>query len=297
MTAASEGIRFEAESILECANELGEGPVWDAARELLIWVDIFAGTVESLDRDGRHDRRRYEGQVAAIAPRRGGGAVIAVERRLLAIDDDGTLLGELAAVEEDLPDNRFNDCRCDPQGRLWAGTLSRIRNEGDGCLYMFDGERPPRPMVTGTTISNGIGWDPGGGWMYFVDSLTQRLDAYEFDPADGSLGERRTVAEIDPERGLPDGLAVDAEGGVWLAMFGGGTVDRFSPEGEVEAVIELPVANPTCPAFGGPSLETLYVTSSIHREPPEYFDPSPLGGALFACEPGVAGAPVPPFAG
>ena len=234
---------------------------------------------------------------AAIVPREGGGAILAVDRELLELDADGTVVGTVASVDLELPANRFNDCRCDPEGRLWAGTLSRVRKVGDGTVYVLGPDRNLRPMLPGMTLSNGIGWDAAGTTMYFIDSLTQRLDAYEFEPADGGLGERRTVVEIDPDEGLPDGLAVDVEGGIWVAMFGGGTVNRYTPAGELDAVVELPVVNPTCPAFGGPGLKTLYVTSAIHRQPPEHRDDSPLAGALFSLEPGVAGVPCSPFRG
>jgi sugar lactone lactonase YvrE len=286
-----------ADVVVDCGNELGETPIWDEAAGLLHWVDIFAGAVWSLDPTGGEPRRFEHGtELGAVAPRASGGLVLAAGRALVATDLDGGAAETLVAVEPDRPHNRFNDCRVDPAGRLFCGTKSNI-DEGGGNLHRIDPDLRATIAIADTELANGIGWSPDGTTLYFIDSPLQRLDAYEFDPASGAVGERRTVAEIDPEDGLPDGLAVDAEGGVWVALVKGAMVRRYLPDGRIDMEVRLPVRNPTCPGFGGPDLRTLYVTSAHLRSDPRYADPDPLAGALFALDVGVGGVLSPPFAG
>jgi sugar lactone lactonase YvrE len=226
-------------------------------------------------------------------PRVGGGLVLAVDRELVVLDREGT--GRtVAAVEPDRPGNRFNDCRADPRGILWAGTMARDRAPGSAALYRLSPDGALEVAIAGTTISNGIGWSRDGATMYFVDSTTQRIDAFDFD---GTLSARRPFAAIDPADGLPDGLAVDADDGVWICLFGGGALHRYDAAGRLDAVVPLPVTNPTCPAFGGPGLRTLYVTSARHKLTPAQLAAEPLAGALLALDPGVSGLPVNRFAG
>jgi sugar lactone lactonase YvrE len=263
----------------------------------LIWVDITGGVVHCWkpQTDEQADLA-FDGELSAAVPRAGGGLVLAIDHSLVLYDEGGGTQS-VATVEEDRADNRFNDCRCDPHGRLWAGTMSKQREPGAAALYRLDADGSLRQMVSGTTISNGLGWSLAGDAMYFIDSTTQRIDVFDFDPASGSLSERRALVAIDPADGLPDGLTVDAEGGIWVALFGGGCVRRYTADGVLDAVIELPTSNPTCPAFGGPDLDTLYVTSAQHRLTPEQLRMQPLAGALFALRPGVRGRPAFMFAG
>jgi sugar lactone lactonase YvrE len=287
------------EVLVDCGDELGEGPVWDAEAGLLRWVDLFDGIVQSWDpASGEHRRIEHPGAVGAVIPRRGHGPLIAAERDLVELDDDGTVVRTLVTLDPDKPGNRLNDCRCDTTGRLWAGTMStEVGTPGEGSVYRVDSSFEPQREIPETTISNGIGWDPTDAWMYFIDSATYRLDAFEFDAGAGTLGERRTVAEIDPDEGLPDGLAVDAEGGVWVAMFGGGRVNRYAADGSLNRVLRLPFRNPTCPAFGGEGMETLFITTARYERNPPQADPSPGAGALLAVDVGVAGLPPVAFAG
>lgn len=282
---------------LDARDQLGEGPVWDVEGARLLRVDISRGLVHAWDPvTGATATTAFEGETGAVVPRaRLAGWVVAVGRELVLDEPGGRTV--LAGVEPDRPDNRFNDCRCDPQGRLWAGTLSKRRATGTAALYRLEAGGQIERAVSGTTISNGLGWSPEGETMYFVDSTTQRLDAFDFDGASGALSNRRALASVDPADGLPDGLAVDAEGGIWLALFGGAAVRRYTPTGELDAHFGLPVTNPTCPAFGGPDLTRLYVTSARHRLSPDRLASEPLAGALLALEPGVAGLPANRFAG
>ena len=276
------------------ADELGEAPCWLAGSGELLRVDILAGAVHRW-RPGAGPQRteRFGGEVAAAVPRARGGLVLAADRRLELVAPTGERT-VVAEVEHGRPGNRFNDCRADPAGRLWAGTMSKRREPGVAALYRLDPGGVLTPVLRGLTLSNGIGWSPDGAAMYHVDSTEQRIDRYDFD---GTLGERRTFARIDPAAGLPDGLCVDAEGGVWLALFGGGALRRFDATGALTAVVPLPTTNPTCPAFGGDDLATLYVTTARYKLAPEQLDAEPAAGRLLALEPGVRGLPANPFGG
>jgi sugar lactone lactonase YvrE len=279
--------------LVDCGDELGEGPVWDAEAGVLRWVDLFGAAIQSWDpATGEHRRTEYPGTLGAIIPRRGRGPLIAAGREFIGLDEDGTVGLTLLTVEPDRPDNRLNDCRCDTAGRLWAGTMSSaVGTPGQGSVYRIGADLEPRRAIAATTISNGIGWDPADRWMYFIDSATYRLDAFDFDAAAGALGERRTVAQIDPDEGLPDGLAVDAEGGIWVALFGGGRVNRYAPDGELDQVLRLPFRNPTCPAFGGQGMETLFITTARYERAAAEADRAKGAGALLAVDVGVVGLP------
>jgi sugar lactone lactonase YvrE len=276
-------------AVIDGRDQLGEGPFWDGARGELLRVDVARGLVHGWNpANGASWRREFAGEVGAAIPRASApGLVLAVGHRLLLADGDG--LRELARVEEDRPDNRFNDCACDAQGRLWAGTMSKRRTPGAAGLYRLAPGGELERVVGETTISNGLGWSPAADRMYFIDSATQRVDAFDFDGSTAAIANRRPFAEIPADDGLPDGLTVDAEGGVWVCLFGGAAIRRYDADGALDAMLELPVSNPTSPVFGGPDLRTLYVTSALAAEP--------LAGAVLALEPGVRGLPGNRFGG
>ena len=278
------------------SDALGEGTSWSTSDQELVWVDITAGLVHRWN-PARGDHRRVSigREISAAVPCRGGETLIAAGHDLLMLDDEE--LGDvLAQVELDHHENRFNDCRCDPQGRLWAGTMSRTRKAGAAALYRLEAGGEIELMIDKTTISNGLGWSPDGERMYFIDSTTQRVDVLDFDGRDGSISNRRALLAIEPSMGLPDGLAIDAEGGLWVALFGGSAIHRYSPEGELTEVVPLPVTNPTCPGFGGRELTTLYVTSARHTLSSKQLALEPHAGALLALETGVRGLAPTPFA-
>jgi sugar lactone lactonase YvrE len=272
---------MDVEVLAHAADALGEGPVWLPEEEALLRVDIAAGEIVRRDRDGREQRRRLRPPVGFALPRAAGGLVAGVGRELVVLDPAPRTL---AAVEPDRPGNRFNDAACDPCGRLWAGTLSTTRAPGTAALYRVAPGDAPRVALAGVTVSNGLDWSPDATRLYYVDSVTQRIDALGFDLDRGRLGARRPFAAVDPADGLPDGLCVDADGGVWVALFGGGAIRRYAPDGRLSAHVPLPVSHPTSLAFGGADLRDLYVTSARR-------------GSLLRLRPGVAGRLTTPFAG
>jgi sugar lactone lactonase YvrE len=267
-----------------------EGPVWSESWGGLRWVDMLAGDVLSLDADGAV-QRRHLGEVAAVLrPRVGGGAVIAIERGFTLEDADGALT-TMPELWDDLT-VRFNEGGCDPDGRFYCGSMGTDKRPGAGTVHRLDAAGGLDAVLTGVTISNGLEWTPDGTGAYYVDSPTRTIERFDYDLQGGLTGRRRFVA-TGPD-GMPDGLTVDAEGGVWVAMFGGSAVRRYGPDGELDAVVELPVTNVTACTFGGPGLDTLFITTSREDLAP---GEQPAAGALFTARPGVTGRPVRPYAG
>ena len=273
---------------------LGEGPRWDADSQSLYWVDIPAGCVHRLDGSGVHACWQVGQPVGAMAVRAAGGLLLAARDGFLGLDQRSGDVSLLAEVETDRPDNRMNDGACDRAGRMFAGTKAEDDTPGAGALYRLDPDRRVTTVMTGVTISNGIGWSPDESLMYYVDSPTRRIDVLDYDPATGAVA-RRTFAEVPGGEAIPDGLTVDAEGCVWVALWDGGAVLRYSRDGQVTAVVTVPVPRPTSCAFGGPALDVLYITTAAAGSRP---DGAPrAGGGLFACRPGTAGLPANPYRG
>jgi sugar lactone lactonase YvrE len=279
---------------LPAGDELGEGPSWQDGE--LTWVDITRGRLRRWrPADGRREVLELAPPVSFAIAREAGGWAIGRRDRIELIGPDGPRT--LFQLTYPPADTRFNDAKCDATGRLWAGTMSTARRTGDGGLYRIgpDGEAPE--LIASTTVSNGLGWSPDSTLLYFIDSPRQGIDVLDFDQAEGRISNRRRWVDIDPADGLPDGLAVDSEGGVWVCLFGGGCVRRYDPDGRLDAVAALPVSNPTSCAFGGPDLDRLYVTTAKHRLAPEQLEREALAGAIFEIAPGVSGLPAHRFAG
>jgi sugar lactone lactonase YvrE len=287
---------MNATVVLPLRDELGEGACWRDATGELLWVDIARGRFHAWrPGDAAARTQTFGDHLGAVLPRAAGGVVLGLGRDVVLLDEDGTRR-TVATVDPARDGNRLNDCRCDPQGRLWAGTMSKAEEPGAGSLYRLVPGGELERVVADVTISNGIGWSPDGTRMYYVDTPTRRVDVFDFDGSTGEIAGRRTFAETGQE-GSPDGLAVDVEGGVWVGFFGGGAVRRFAPDGSLDVVAPLPVTNVTCPAFGGEDRTTMYVTTARQGLTQEQLAREELAGALFALEPGVAGLPANAFAG
>lgn len=263
--------------------ELGEGPAWYATAGRLTWVDILAGRVYFADAAGLVERTAEVGcHVGAALPATDGSMLLAVRGGFAVLGADGRIT-PLLDVLGDRPGLRFNDAKCDPRGRAFAGTMSYDENRrGQGTLYRLDDGPVAVPVVGGVSLSNGLGWSPAGTTMYHVDSYAHRVTAYDYDVTSGELGAGRVFATVPAGQGLPDGLCVDDRGGVWVALHGGGSVVRFTPAGAADAVVEVPVPRPTSCTFGGPAGDLLYITTA--------------GGAgLFAARTGFRGPPATPW--
>jgi sugar lactone lactonase YvrE len=279
-----------ANQVTEPCTEHGEGPFWDSAQGRLLVVDMLRGAVVAVDTTCGGTRRYELGGVAAtIRARRSGGYVVANERGFRLYSAGFVPDGPTVPAFDD-PAIRMNDGGCDPQGRFYCGTMAYAETPAAGTIYRLDPDLSVHQVLTGVTISNGLQWHADGRHVYYNDTPTGRVDRYDFDPAAGTFGNRTTFATIDPDQGAPDGMALDAEGGVWVALWGGGAVHRYDASGALTERIELPAAQVTACTFGG---ATLYITTSRLGlgEAAE-----PAAGAVFAAETGVRGAPQHAFA-
>lgn len=276
--------------------ELGEGPRWDTATQTLLWVDIPAKLVHRYDAATRTHTTRPAPDVVSLAlPRRRGGVVIGLPDGLHLLDGEQSPL--VAPIGSGRAGTRANDGACDAAGRLWVGTMALDERSPIGALYRVDADLTVTTVLTGTTISNGLGWSPSGQEFYFIDSPTRRVDVFDFDPRTGALENRRPLAAVEVEGAVPDGLNVDAEGCVWVALHGGWGLNRYSPAGELVAEVRLPVARITSCCFGGAGLRDLYVTTRREGLSGAERAAQPLAGALLILDVGVAGLPTHSFAG
>jgi sugar lactone lactonase YvrE len=288
---------IQAELVLDARARLGEGPVWDAREGRLYWVDIDGCALHVLDPQTGEDRSvAVEGRIGFAAPRSGGGLIAGVERSLVELDPESGELNAVATPEEELPGSRFNDGKCDPRGRLWAGTIAPRGRPGSGSLYRLDRDRNCARVVTGVTVSNGLGWSPDSGTMYYIDSRTQRISAFDFDAGSGEVANRREIISFDDQPGTPDGMCVDAEGMLWIAHFRGGCASRWDPaSGERLGLVAVPAPNTTSCAFGGAGLDELYVTSARAAVSDADLERFPHSGGVFRVRPGVRGLPTSRF--
>jgi len=278
--------------------EIGEGPVWDERDDALIWVDIPAGRVHRYrPSDGTYDEAVVGQAVGAIVHRERGGYMLAVEQGFAAWDRFGGQLELVAPVEDGIPSNRMNDGKCDPLGRFWAGTMAWDASPHAGALYVLDCTRVVTMVLDRVTISNGLGWDMARGRMYFIDSAERRIDYFAFDAETGEISDRRPLVRFDPDDGLPDGLCVDADGSLWVAMWGGGCVRRITPSGALDDKVSFPVANVSSCTFGGPDLSELFVTTARSGLSSQELEEQPKAGSVFRLRPGVNGQRAGQFGG
>lgn len=272
-------------------SSLGEGAIWHPGQEALMWVDITEGRVFMYKPgEGMVKNIELESMVGTVVPAtKDYLAVAAQETGITGIKEDGTT-EMLTGFPKDAESNvRFNDGKCDPEGRLWVGTMHKQAQQGAGKLYMLEDDSL-HVKESGVTISNGIVWDTDIQVMYYIDTPQQSVYAYDYDRETGEISNRRVVIEIPEESGSPDGMAIDAEGKLWIAHWGGHGVYRWDPEnGELLQKIEVPAPNVTSCAFGGKDLETLYITTAKEGLSEEQLAEFPLSGSLFVKDTGIKG--------
>jgi sugar lactone lactonase YvrE len=265
------------EVAIDTRAELGEGPRWDAATQRLLWVDVEGRALHVFDPETGDDRGiALDERVGVGQPMSDGRVLVALADRLAVLDLEDESVATLVPMPHG-PNLRLNDGNCDPQGRFWVGSLELEFTPRVASLYRYDGEL--REVLTDVTISNGIGWSPDGALMYYVDTRTHGIDVFDFD---GLPSGRRRFATIE-RAGWPDGLAVDDEGGVWVALWEGSAVRRYAPDGALDEVIELPALNVTACCFGGPDRNRLFITTAA----PD--------GRVYATDVAVTGPPAQPF--
>ena len=267
-------------------GQLSEGPRWDEERQELLWVDILGRRFHraAVSADGGPESVRttaLDRHVGAVAPVAGGGYVLAAGQGFVFVDEAGSV-HELAQPEAGRADVRMNDGACDPQGRFWAGTMAYDESPGAGTLYRLELDGRCSTVLTGLTISNGIGWSPDGATMYLSDSGTGSVDAFDFDQVSGAISGRRTLVHIDRPGMAPDGLTVDEQGDIWVGLYGGWAVNRYGPDGSLRATVDIPVAQATSCAFGGAERRTLFVTTGRERLDEAALERQPDAGRVFS---------------
>jgi sugar lactone lactonase YvrE len=284
---------------LDARALLGEGPIWNVREQVLYWVDISGHAVHVFHPATGHDRAIDVGQpVGTVVPRRSGGVMVALRDGFAALDVDTGKLTLIADPEAHLPTNRFNDGKCDPAGRFWAGTMARSERVRTGSLYRLDPDLTIHKMWGDLTVANGIAWSHDARTMYYIDTPTRMVVAFKYDLQTGAITDPKPVVRTPDGPGLPDGMTIDAEGMLWVAYWDGWRVVRWDPAtGEALAVIELPVARVTAPWFGGPNLDELYITSARTGLSDEALAQQPHAGSIFVARPGVRGTPAFEFGG
>ena len=282
--------------MLDCRCQVGEGPIWDERAARLLFVDIEGHEIHVFDPVTATDETIAAGEyVSAIALDGDGGWLAALQHDIARVSAAGAIGDRVAHIERDRADTRLNDGYVDSRGRLWVGSLSLVRQPGQCALYRVDppdhaGDAPRvTRMLAGVTNSNGIDWSPDDRLMYYADTGTRRIDVFDFDAASGTITSRRPFAAFPEPRGKPDGLIIDAEGCVWVALWQGSAVRRYTPDGRLDREIELPVSCPTKCAFGGADFDTLFITTAHKALTPEQRAREPHAGSLFAVRTGVVG--------
>jgi sugar lactone lactonase YvrE len=290
---------FVAVACSDVVAEHGEGVVWDHVRRELLWVDVVAGRLHrghpgpgGIEYIGAF---QLGCPLGAVAPAQDGGWIAAAGPGFARLAPDGAVTW-VARPAEGRPELRMNDGACDPGGRFWAGTMAYAETPGAGTLYRLDPDGTTTAMVSGTTISNGLGWSLDGCTLWFADSGDATVDAFDFDLRTAGICGRRTVVEFDPRDGVPDGLVIDAQDHLWVAIWDGGEVRRYSPDGELVARVRLPVSRPTSCCFGGPDLNTLFISTARTGLREKALQNEPDAGRVFCAQTGVGGVAQPPFA-
>jgi len=289
---------MDVQCALDCRSLLGEGPVWDVEEQRLYWVDIKRRQIRRFAPDTGADETWLMPQdVGALAPREGGGLVVALRSGFHFYDLSERRLVPAALPEDEPEHNRFNDGKADRQGRFWAGTVDEVAELPSGGLYRLQPDLACRKMTDGIICSNALCWSPDSRVMYHGDSGRRTVWAWDFDPATGEIDNRRVFLRTTAAEGVPDGATVDSEGFVWVAHWGGWRVVRYDPAGRVARTLMLPVAQPTCPAFGGPGLDVMFVTTASMGLSAQARAAQPQAGSLFAVKAGVKGLPEARFKG
>jgi sugar lactone lactonase YvrE len=276
---------------------LGEGPLWSPLHEALFWTDINGQTFNRYNpgAEQEHLAVQLNDRLCAFCVMPDGHFLCAFSKDIVVMDVDGQIHERLQTVEADKTDNRFNDGKCDPQGRFWVGTMSMAGKSNEGSLYRVDPDGSVHHMLDGLTVSNGLGWSPDGKTFYLTDSPRREIYSFDFDPDRGQISNRKVFAKVDPDDGFPDGLTIDSQGGIWSAHWDGGKVTRYTPDGVIDCTISVPVPRPTSAMLGGADFKTLYITSARIGLDDTVLTQAPLSGSVFSASVDVPGRKEPMF--
>ncbi|MFW5831837.1 MAG: SMP-30/gluconolactonase/LRE family protein [Prolixibacteraceae bacterium] len=279
------------ELILDTKSELGEGAVWNHKTNELLWVNIDREILNFYNPDLRNNKEMLTGQkIGTVVPAESGQVLVALENGFYSLDPKTGTKKFIADPEKDINGNRFNDGKCDPAGRFWAGTMSKNGEKGAGALYRLDPDSSVHKMIDNVSVSNGIIWSGDKRFMYYIDTPTRKVMRYDYDNKTGDIGNSKIVVEVAEEMGAPDGMTIDSDGNLWIALWGGSAVGCWNPEsGELLQKIDVPAKNVTSCAFGDKDLKSLYITTARVGTDKEELDRFPEAGGLFKTRPGVKG--------
>lgn len=281
------------EVALSVRGEHAEGPLWDAETAQLWWVDIAGRRVHCFDpQSGQHTSWTTFAEPGGVILSASGEPIVAIPVGLAALERTTGELELRVVIEQDRPENRTNDVKVDPRGRAWVGTMAFDKRPRNGALYRVDGE-VASCVVDGLTISNGPAFDDAGTTLYLADTALGLIDVFDVEPETGALASRRRLVDLSDAQVWPDGMTVDDEGMLWVAVGRASAVHRYRADGTLDGLVELPTTNPTSVAFGGANRDELYITTSWVDCEPDGHAADPFDGAIFRCHPGVTGAPSP----
>ena len=286
------------ECIWTAETTLGEAPTWCPNERAIYWVDIDGKAILRIDpRSGDRQRFPQHFEFGCIVKRANGGFIAGTNAGLVHLDADLASCEVFATPESGFPRNRFNDGKCDRRGRFWVGSTDMDETDPNGALYRVNGSGDVSRMLPGVIVSNGLGWSPDDKTMYFTDSGHGVIYAFDFDVDAGEIDNQREFARVAPAAGMPDGLAVDSEGCVWGAHWGGWRLTRYDPDGQIDRIIDMPVPHVTSLAFGGDCLDQMFVTTARLGLSEDQLKEAPLSGGLFRVDAGVSGLPEIPYRG
>jgi sugar lactone lactonase YvrE len=281
---------MQYECLVDAKAIIGEGPVWDERNDCLYWVDILGCLIHRYDPDtGRDDQCKLDKMVGAVALRQDGTLIAALADGLATVDFASGAVMEIwtAAAESG---NRFNDGKCDPDGRFWAGTMSLTGKQETGSLYCMDRDLTVHKVLSGISVSNGLAWSPDKKFVYYIDTPVREIWRFNYDPKSATLSNRQSVIRTAPDEGMPDGMTIDRQGRLWVAQWGSSRVFCYDPEsGRKITEIHFPVEQVSSCAFGGPDLNELYVTTARIGLSEESLRRQPQAGALYRVKTDTAG--------
>lgn len=292
-------MNHDVKVLVDIRAQVGEGAIWEPKKQVLYWLDILSSELYEYNPQTGENKSYNVGQhVGTVVPRTSGGLMLALRDGFASFDPNSGKITMIADPEANSPGNRFNDGKCDPAGRFWAGTMAYTNQTTQGSLYRMDTDLSVHKLLGNIAISNGIVWSHDKKTMYYIDTLAYNVRAFDYDNETGDIANERVAVTVERGMGGPDGMAIDADGMLWVAHYGGSCVRRWDPStGKVLDQIDLPCANITSCAFGGDDLATLYITSAAQQMSAEDLAKTPLAGSLFQANPGVKGAATFAFAG
>lgn len=290
---------YDAECVLDIKATLGEGPWWDTATGTLLWVDIDNHLVNRFDpQTGENQSWTVEQHPSFVIATQRKDLVVGTRSGIVRLDPASGKVTWVVNPDSNGETSRFNDARCDPRGRLFAGTISDTRTPGDANCYRFEPDFTWETVITGVVNSNGLCWSSDETTLYYIDTATRKIDAFDYQAETGAISNRRTVVAVPEQHGKPDGMTIDEEGMLWTGMWGGGAICRWDPHsGQLLGKVPIPCPNVTACSFGGENLDELYITTSRNGMSDEELREQPTAGGVFRARPGVRGVPQIPFAG